>query len=297
MKNYINHIFLLFTGILWGTITVSAQILTNLGFSLYETSLYTMIFSVVILLPIMIVRRNYLFKKSEIKFFVSYGLIQALLQTFQMGGVLFGAPVAVVAFLINTQPIYTTIFGRFLFSEDISKKKILTILIAILGIFVLLKPWDIKNVGSTLGIIFGLMAGIFLSLWVVYGRISGLDKKNPIKSTFGMFLFSAFWLILFAPLFLITKNANVIKFISYPLNDWIYVIIISFIAFVLPAVIFYKGIEKVPASTAGVILLLEPISASILAAILFDQPITSNIIIGGILILLSNYLIIPKREN
>jgi drug/metabolite transporter (DMT)-like permease len=43
-------------------------------------------------------------------------------------------------------------------------------------------------------------------------------------------------------------------------------------------------------------LLLEPVSATLLAAILFSQPIGLNILSGGGLILLSNYLIISKPE-
>ncbi|MBU4492316.1 MAG: hypothetical protein KKD69_07635 [Euryarchaeota archaeon] len=48
------------------------------------------------------------------------------------------------------------------------------------------------------------------------------------------------------------------------------------------------------ASIAGIVLLLEPVSAIILAAIFFTQPIGLNIISGGTLILFSNYLVIHK---
>ena len=67
------------------------------------------------------------------------------------------------------------------------------------------------------------------------------------------------------------------------------------IAGVIPYSLFYKGVEKIEASVAGVILLLEPVSATILAAILFGQPITLNILLGGVLILLSNYLVVRKK--
>jgi DME family drug/metabolite transporter len=296
MKIYINYLLIAIAGILFGTITLSAQLLKNFGLSLYEISIYTTIFAVFLLLPVVLIKRKYFFKVKDIKFFFVYGLIQALLQIFQMGGVVLGAPVAVVAFLLYTQPIYTGLFGKFMLSEKISKRKLLAIVIAIIGLFVLLKPWDIETVGSILGITFGLLGGIFLSLWVIYGRKSGLDKKHPITSTFGMFLFSLIWLLLFAPFLFLLNNVTIIKFVVYPLEYWIYFVIISFIIFVLPVNVFYKGVQKVPASTAGVILLLEPVSASMLAALFFGQTITLNIIFGGILILLSNYLIIPKRS-
>ena len=294
MRNYRNYLLVAIAGILFGTITVSSQLLKNLGLSLYEISIYTTIFAVLLLAPVVLIKREYLFKRKDINFFIIYGLIQAFLQIFQMGGVVLGAPVAIVAFLLYTQPIYTSIFGKFMFSERISRRKLLAILIAIIGLLVLLKPWNIEKVGNTLGIAFGLLGGIFLSLWVTYGRKSGLNKKHPITSTFGMYLFSLTWLFLFAPFLFLTNNIAIMKFSAYPLEYWVYFLIISFIMFVLPTYIFYKGVQKVSASTAGVLLLLEPVSASIIASFLFFQAITYNIILGGFLILLSNYLVISE---
>jgi drug/metabolite transporter (DMT)-like permease len=295
MISYKSYLLIAIAGILYGTITVSSQLLTNLGLSLYEISIYTTIFAVLLLTPVVLIKREYLFKRKDIKFFVIYGLVQAFLQIFQMGGVALGAPVAIVAFLLYTQPIYTSIFGKFMLSEKISRRKLLAIVIAIIGLFVLLKPWDIETVGSTLGITFGFLGGIFLSLWIIYGRKSGLNKKHPITSSFGMFSFSLVWLLLFAPFIFLTNDITIIKFVAYPLEYWIYFIIISFIIFVLPVNIFYKGVQKVSASTAGVVLLLEPISAAALASILFDQIITYNIILGGFLILLSNYIVVTEK--
>ncbi|MEM3609940.1 MAG: DMT family transporter [Candidatus Aenigmatarchaeota archaeon] len=292
MKSYKNYLLVIIAGILFGTITVSSQLLTNLGLSLYEISIYTTIFAVLLLTPVVLIKREYLFKREDIKFFVIYGLIQAFLQIFQMGGVVLGAPIAIVTFLLYTQPIYTSIFGKFMLSEKISNRKLLAIVITIIGLFVLLKPWDVGTVGSILGIAFGLLGGIFLSLWVTYGRKSGLNKKHPITASFGMFSFSLVWLLLFAPFLFLTNNIAIIKFTTYPLEYWIYFLTISFIIFILPVNIFYKGVQKVSASTAGVLLLLEPVSATILASILFSQAITYNIILGGFLILLSNYLVI-----
>jgi len=286
-----DYILIAMAGILFGTITVSAQLLTNMGLSLYEISVYTTIFSLLLLTPL-IISRKYLLQKDEIRFFLIYGLIQSLLQIFQMGGVVLGVPVAVVAFLLYTQPIYTTILGKVMMSEEVNRRKIIALSVAIFGIFVLLKPWDITSIGNLLGIFSSLLGGVFLSLWVIYGRIGGLEKKHSVKFTFYMFLFSFFWLLLFAPILSLTKNDILIKFVSYPLKYWMYFAVISFVAFVLPITLFYKGIQRVPASSAGIIMLLEPVSATIIAGILFGQKITVNIIFGGFLILLSNYIVV-----
>ncbi len=51
---------------------------------------------------------------------------------------------------------------------------------------------------------------------------------------------------------------------------------------------YLNGVKKVPTVDAGIILLLEPVSAAILSAIFLNQPITFNITSGGALILFVN---------
>jgi len=63
---------------------------------------------------------------------------------------------------------------------------------------------------------------------------------------------------------------------------------------VLPNLLAFAGMRKVDASTTGVLLLFEPISAAVLAFIFFNQPLTSNIWLGGGLILFSNYILLRK---
>jgi drug/metabolite transporter (DMT)-like permease len=295
MKNFEAYALLVITGILWGTITVSSQFLTNLGLSLYEISIYIVIFSTLMLAPVVLIRRKYLFKRKDMKFFLVYGLIQALLQIFQIGGVVLGSPVAIIAFLLYTQPVYTIIFGKFFLSEKISKRKLVAVIITLTGLLVLLKPWSVQNIGNIVSISFGILGGIFLSLWIVYGRMSGLNKKHPLMSNFGMTFFALIWLIVFIPFISLVNNPSVIKFVAYPTEYWVYLVIFSFISFVLPGSLFYRAAQKVPASTAGVIVLLEPVIATLLASFLFSQEITLNIVLGGFLILLSNYLVVSEK--
>jgi drug/metabolite transporter (DMT)-like permease len=83
---------------------------------------------------------------------------------------------------------------------------------------------------------------------------------------------------------------------DFPLIYWFYFAIFGSIGGVIPHLFFFRGVQKVQAGVAGIILLLEPVSATVLADILFNQPIGLNIFIGGVLILVSNYLAIHKSE-
>lgn len=285
--------FIVIAAILYGTLTVGAQFFVNLGLSLYEISLYPILFISLILLPVLLIKRQYMIKKEMILFFVVYGLIGALLQLMQFGGIVLGVPVAVVALLLYTQPIWTTIFGKLMVKEQITPRKIVAVSIALVGVVLLLRPWDIEAVGAPTGIISALLGGMLLSLWIIWGRKTGINKQYNITAITGWMGFAVIWLLLLWPIVsLLIPESNIMRLsVNFPLHYWFYLIIYTLLAHLFSYLFFYKGVQKIQASISGVIMLFEPVSAAILAAILFIQPIGFNILSGGALILFSNYII------
>ncbi|KYC54312.1 MAG: EamA-like transporter family protein [Candidatus Methanofastidiosum methylothiophilum] len=288
---------IIISAIIFGLIIPGGQFFFNLGFSLYEVSTYSLLFIFVLTIPFLLFKRSIPFTKSNIVFYLVYGLIGALLQLTQFGGMIFGTPVAIVAILIYTQPIWTTIFGKIFLNEKITKNKTIAVLIAFLGTFIIISPWKITNIGNITGTILALFAGIFLSLWVILARKTAINKEHYINTLSAYSLFSLLWLLAFFPILnRLIENYLVIRLsFDFPRIYLVYFLIFSFIAAFLPNSLFYKGIKKVEASEAGIILLLEPVVASIIGFLIFSQYLNSAIFFGGGLIIISNYLAIKDR--
>lgn len=290
--------FVIIAAVLYGAITPGGQFFSDIGLSLFEISVYRVLFISLIILPIVLIKREYLIRREMLSFFAIYGLIGALLELAQFGGIVLGIPVAIVILLLYSQPIWTILFARIMLNESITLRKIISAAIAFTGVVILLKSWEIKSFDSALGIICSLLGGIILSLWVIWGRKSGINRQHYLTTTIGWSGFSVVWLLLLWPIVgLFIHKSSVIRFSGeFPLEYWPQFLLFGFIAGVIPHLLFYRGIQKIHASIAGIILLLEPVSATVLVAILFSQPIGLNILSGGGLILLSNYLIISKPE-
>lgn len=296
---YKNSYWLVVLGaILFGTITVGGQFFINLGLSAYEIAIFSMSIASLILFLIILIKPEYRIKKQMILFFVIFGLANSIQEWTQFGAISLGTPVAIVALLLYSQPIWTTIFGRFFLKEKITKKKIFAVIIAIIGVIILIDIRNINSTGRIRGIILALLGGVFLSLWVILGKKSGIEKQHFITTAFGGFLFSFLWLVISWPIIAFFIHDTSITRISFnfPIHYWIYFLIFTLLSAILPSMFFYKGVQKVEASTAGIILLLEPISATILAILFFNQLITTNIFISGILIIFSNYLVISEKK-
>ncbi len=287
------------SGILSGTITPGGQYLIGEGLSLFEVSLYRSLFIGLILLPVLLVYRQYMIKKRMVLFFTVYGLIGALLELFMFGGLALGVPVAVVVLLLYTQPIWTIIFGSLFFHERITPKKIVSVLLGVVGVAILLNSWGAQSEFSVLGIGCALLSGVFLSLWIIWGKLSTVYNQHYITTSFGWTAFATLWLVI---IWLVISpwvgNDSFFKFSAdFGVRVWVIILIFASLGGVVPFLLFFKGIERVAASTAGVIMLLEPLSATVIASMMFNQPITLHTVLGGALILLSNYFVIDSNNS
>jgi drug/metabolite transporter, DME family len=295
-----NHYwYVILAAVLYGSITAGGQFFVNLGLSLFEISIYRAFFTSLILLPVVFIKREYLIKKEMLSFFAIYGLIGGLLELATFGGIALGVHVAIVTLLLYTQPIWTIMFGRLLLREGITTTRLIAVVIALFGIILLVKPWGIENVESLTGIVVSLASGVLLSLWVIWGRKSVIQKQHIVTTTIGWTGFSVIWLLLLWPIFYYFFPYAVITGIrvNLPMAFLLFLVIYALIGGVIPHLLFYRGFKKIEASVAGILLLLEPISASVLAALFFGQPIGLDVMIGGALILVSNYFVIRERGN
>jgi drug/metabolite transporter (DMT)-like permease len=283
-------------GVLSGLLVFGARVFSEMGLSLYEISIFFALFESIAVLPFILFRKEYGLKRGMLRQFVLFGFVGLLLNFSDFGAVILGAPVALAILLIYTQPLWTTIFGRAFLKEAITKNHIIAIAMVLLGVTVLVNPFTVGRIGSMAGVILAMFGGIFLSLWVILGRHSGRLKHSPFATQFGYSSFRLLFTLMSFPLILFFVQDPSITNVSLglPAEMWIYLFMYAMAAGVIPHIFYFAGVRKVPASTAGIILLLEPVSAALLAAAFLLQPITLNILAGGALILLSNYLVVRK---
>jgi len=290
------YLYVVISSILFGSIIFGGQVFIEMGLSAYEISIFRLAMGLV-LLPLIIFKKEYRITKPMIPIFIAFGIISAINLLTQYTALMLGVPIAIVVFLLYTQPLWTSIFGKIFLKEKFTRNKILAVVLSLIGIGIIIDPFGVKTIGSWIGIILSVIAGICLSCWIIYSRKAGIKKFNPVTSTFGWILFGLIFISLSYPIVnTIIQDTTIIRLsFDQPTNIWIYMFIYTLFTTIIPYPLFFKGIEKVKAISAGIILMLEPISASILAWFFLSQALTINIIIGGALILLANYLVIKKK--
>ena len=186
------------------------------------------------------------------------------------------------AVLINyLAPVFVAVLAPSVLHERLEKKIAIAIVLSILGVFLI----SYQGLGSgglnILGIIFGLLAAISYGGFVIYSK-----QTLAMLSyyTFAIYSYLVSALILSPSLLLIksplSPNSLILLFLMGVLNTGVAV------------TLYLKGLRSLKAQEAATITYLEPLSAIIFGYFMLGQEISIGIILGGALILTSQYLVI-----
>ena len=283
------------SGILFGVIIFGGKVFSDLGLSLIELSTLPYVFTLVFLFPL-IIQKKYWPHKKNLPLLILYGIIGTCATVSQFAGVIFGASVAVVVLLLYSQPLWTTIISYLFLKEKINRHQIIACILVIVGVIFLVNPADLFTSKSFLGVVSALVAGVFLSLWVVGGSVASKRNISPITiKYFETSIMLTLLLILYPFILLFSFPPSLVNFsLNHSLFVWGLLVLFNLFIVTIGHMIYFTGSKHIPTASAGIILLLEPITGVILSVVFLSQPLTTGIVVGGLFILAGNYLVVTK---
>lgn len=182
-------------------------------------------------------------------------------------------------------PIFMVLFSAIVLKEKISMKNISCMMLALLGLFMLLKAGEsdsINNYNHTRGIIFGLLGAILYAIIVILNKfIKGL---SPIQITLSQLAISTIVL-----LSIVARN-GIENLKNLSVNVWFLIIILGAIHTGFAYLLYFPSLKDVEAKAIAIISYIDPITAIIISAIVLKEPMTSIQMLGGVLILSSAYI-------
>jgi drug/metabolite transporter (DMT)-like permease len=214
---------------------------------------------------------------------------------FENTAIALGTPVAVVVLLLYTQPVWTALFGTFMFHESINAQKKIALIMAFWGMILISKVWNITLMNYP-GMLLALFSGILLSVEFI------MIKNLSLQPTH--FLVSIFWFYVFRTLFtvplgllsgMVSDNMLISQFtLVLTIEEWGILLLFALIPMVLGMVCFYRSIKHVSIISTGIIMLIEPVSGIVYGMIILGEMIDGVTVMGGILILLASVLVIRR---
>ncbi|HOV46619.1 MAG: EamA family transporter [Spirochaetes bacterium] len=261
--------------------TIAAPILWSfgaLGIRSVEASSWSIIFYRSIAMSIAVFLLCFvIYKKNVIKVYRNIGRPGLLVSIFLGITTLFyvlslsKTTVANALLVQGTAPIWATILGIIFLKEKVKILNWLTIIASFIGIIVLVANQGIKI--HFLGDIFALITAFGLAAQILIIRKNPHIEMIPIASIGG--LIAAIFSLFFKPSFQVN------------FHDLSILICLGTFQIGLGYILFYRGSKDLPPSLSSLITLLETVLGPIWVLIFLGEKISSNAVIGGLIIIIS----------
>ena len=183
--------------------------------------------------------------------------------------------------IVNSAPIFVAILGFLFFKDVLTKGFILSFLITYVGIIGLIYYSNNYANGKIIGDILCLVAAFFYALYLLV--IAKLGSENSLNIIFYTTLFCCIFSII--PMLL--HGGNIFPSTQF---EWANLLMLAVLCQFGGQYLITHGIGNISPSEGSIGLLMQPITATILAAIIFDEILNFTQIIFVFVALLGIYL-------
>jgi drug/metabolite transporter (DMT)-like permease len=279
MKKFV---YILLAGFLWGFIGISVKLIHNeiTPFTLNFFRFLTAFIILLILSPILD-KNSLKLKKRDIKPYAIIGLLFAITTTLFVFA-LSRTTISDSVLLQSIQPFFLMIISYFYLKERITLTKIITLIVALFGIYII-SP---LTTGDLIGNISALISGFFFALLTTYMRYE--DKKLHHTSTLWYMLFAALFMLPFPFIF---GLGELIKNIPY-------ILMLGGLGTGLGYFFYNLALEKMEADIAGLFgMILLPLFSIIFGIIVIKEALPLMTLVGGVILIVSGiYLELHSKK-
>ncbi|GAA0123573.1 DMT family transporter [uncultured Clostridium sp.] len=184
-------------------------------------------------------------------------------------------------------PALVTILSFIIYKEKLSKYKIISLVLSLIGIYVLVGV-DIGGI-SLKGSCLALFSGLSYATCVVSMGNKALDGLDNKIITFYLSVFSAIAMLFYGGI----KGELITIFNIYSI---LAVLGVSIISTILAIILFLHGVKIIGTSNAAILSTFEPIVGVIMGIIIFKEVLTKELFLGSILII-SSVIILSCSVN
>jgi drug/metabolite transporter (DMT)-like permease len=227
------------------------------------------------LLPIIILRRTRLDRKDLPRFILTGFLAVPVTFLLQFNGLAL-TTTARASLIIGAAPPLLALGGAIFLGERPGLRGWVAVATSMLGILVISGSPGGDGSWSGDGLVF--LSIVVSVVWVILNkRLS--EKYSALIATAYIMLFGTLTL---APFTLLWDG---LPRFDLPLTVWLAVLVLGLICTALAFVLWNWGLERVPASKAGIYLNLEPLVGALLGVIVFRESLGAGVFLGGLLII------------
>lgn len=293
--NKIISIFPILSGIFFGSGGIFIRRLIEMGVDSYSI----VFLRVFIALPILILwlfftdKKLFYVRLKDVWVFFGAGVLGTLGLNLSYNYSITELSLSLSAILLSLAPIFVVIFSFFLFKEKITSTKIYCMILAIVGSALASGVFESVSMRwSFKGILVGLFAAIFYSLYSIFSKIA-MEKK-----------YDALTITLYSTL--------AITIVLFPMNDWgfvreiisvsplkmsIFMVAHSLCTCIFPYALYTISLNYMDAGKASILCSCEPIAATIFGLLFYNEVPTLLSLVGLVIVLVALGILSLKNSK
>ena len=190
--------------------------------------------------------------------------------------------IAHASLFVNTAPIFVCILAYLFFREKASRMLVIALIICIIGIIILIPTEQHYLKTSYLGDAFALIAAVFYA-----GYLLAASKLTHKADTFTLLLLSSFFAAIPLLILGILQGGQLLPITTL---GWVNLFTQAIVVQILGQGLVIFGLFKIKPLFSSLILLWQPVTATVIAAFIFDEKLSFWQIIGALILLFGIYL-------
>ncbi len=271
------------SGVLWGSSFPAIKI----GLKYIDPYMFVFLrfFSAAIFMFIILLFTRKLDIKFANKRIWGLGILNGVSYLLQNVGISFTAA-SKSSLLVNLTAVWVAIISWFLLKERFGKKKLLGIILSIIGVFLITTNLNFSELtqGMLLGDILVLSSGVGWSFFIVYNKKYIDDAENSFQFMAWVLFITVIPLIPFIPL---SSSVS----LNLPIEAWFAIAYTAIFCWIVPYSLWLKGLKHISSVTSTVVLLTEVVVAIIISYFMLDEVFTLISSAGALLILFAIVLV------
>lgn len=296
LKNRRSELLLILAALMFASNGVTSKLLLNDQISAWRLAQVRSIGTFIVLVALIAWRapKTMRISKSEVPRLAALGVIGIA----AVNGTYFLAisrmHVSIALLIEFTAPVWIVLYLRYIRKKHVPNEMWLALFFALLGLAFVAQIWD----GLTLdgvGVIAAIASAFAVAFFFLAGEGITKERDNQSTTMWGFGFAALTWSIAMPiwtfPFEVFTATIPLEGALEgYSSPGWILILYIIFIGTIFPYLCVVNGLKNLSATTTGVLGMLEPIFAGIIAWFWFNEFWEPIQLLGGVIVIIGIYL-------
>ena len=269
--NRLVYLLPIMAGVCFGSIGIFIRFFSEAGFNnMAILSTRNAISALILFLFLLVYDRNLLkCRVRDLPILLGGGFIGMTLTNVFFNVAVLNLSLGFAGVLIGLSPVYVVFIAAFLFKEKVTRRKLLGMILAIIGVIMVSGVVDSGITFTAAGLTAGLLSGLFYGMTSIFTKIAIGRGYKGLTITFYALLITA---LTTAPF----SNWGVVAAYTAasPLSHSLLMIAHAVIGAALPYLMLNVSLKHIEAGKASILTSSEPVSAMLFGFFVYHEPMT-----------------------